>query len=59
LTAAGDRLTGNATAVEIAELPDIVRGYEEIKMRNVTAYRERLALLRVELSAQAPHATVS
>jgi indolepyruvate ferredoxin oxidoreductase len=48
-----------ATAVEIAELPDIVRGYEEIKMRNVTAYRERLALLRVELSAQAPHATVS
>lgn len=25
----------------LAELPDIVRGYEEIKLRNVAAYRER------------------
>ena len=48
-----------ATAVEIAELPDMVRGYEEIKMRNVTKYRERLAQLRTQLLAPAPHATVS
>ena len=33
------------TAVEVAELPDMIRGYEEIKERNVEAYRERLAEL--------------
>ncbi|GAA3021243.1 indolepyruvate ferredoxin oxidoreductase family protein [Actinokineospora globicatena] len=30
-------------AVEIASLPDVVRGYEEIKLANVEIYRERLA----------------
>ncbi len=30
-------------AVEIAELPDMVRGYEDIKLRNVARYRARLA----------------
>jgi indolepyruvate ferredoxin oxidoreductase len=29
--------------VEIAGLPDLVRGYEEIKLANVARYRERLA----------------
>ncbi|WP_309029959.1 indolepyruvate ferredoxin oxidoreductase family protein [Streptomyces alfalfae] len=32
----------HATAVEIASLPDMVRGYEEVKLRNVEAYRTRL-----------------
>ncbi|WP_019873875.1 indolepyruvate ferredoxin oxidoreductase family protein [Sporichthya polymorpha] len=32
-----------AAAVEIAGLPDEVRGYEEIKLANVARYRERLA----------------
>ena len=34
------------TAVEIAQLPDLVRGYEDIKLRNVRAYRARLSELR-------------
>ncbi|MEZ5229485.1 MAG: DUF6537 domain-containing protein [Acidimicrobiales bacterium] len=33
------------TAVEIAELPDMIRGYEQIKERNVEAYRAKLAEL--------------
>ncbi|MBM7770659.1 indolepyruvate ferredoxin oxidoreductase [Actinokineospora baliensis] len=32
-------------AVRIAELPDVVRGYEEIKLANVELYREKLAEL--------------
>jgi indolepyruvate ferredoxin oxidoreductase len=27
-------------AVQIARLPDVVRGYEEIKLRNVQRFRE-------------------
>ncbi|MBS1864222.1 MAG: indolepyruvate ferredoxin oxidoreductase family protein [Actinobacteria bacterium] len=30
-------------AVELAELPDMVRGYEEVKLANVERYREQLA----------------
>ena len=33
-------------AVQIAELPDAVRGYEDIKLRNVERYREQLTQLR-------------
>jgi indolepyruvate ferredoxin oxidoreductase len=33
-------------AAQIAELPDMIRGYEEIKLGNVAAYRARLATLR-------------
>ncbi|WP_345568284.1 DUF6537 domain-containing protein [Streptomyces plumbiresistens] len=29
-------------AVELAALPDLVRGYEDIKPANVATYRERL-----------------
>ncbi|GAA1874820.1 indolepyruvate ferredoxin oxidoreductase family protein [Pseudonocardia ailaonensis] len=36
----------HATAVEIAALPDLVRGYEEVKLASVERYRERLAALR-------------
>ncbi|CDO86141.1 indolepyruvate ferredoxin oxidoreductase family protein [Mycobacterium triplex] len=47
----------HATAVEIAELPDMVRGYEDIKMRNVAKYRERLAELLAQLMASSDPAT--
>jgi indolepyruvate ferredoxin oxidoreductase len=42
-----DGLTSDnhAAAVEIAALPDMIRGYEDIKLRNVAAYRERVAAL--------------
>ncbi|MFJ9713230.1 indolepyruvate ferredoxin oxidoreductase family protein [Streptomyces sp. NPDC101234] len=33
-------------AMEIAQLPDLVRGYEHIKLGNVEAYRQRLVELR-------------
>jgi indolepyruvate ferredoxin oxidoreductase len=46
-----DRLhRGNHEKVlEIAALPDMVRGYEDIKLRNVAAFRERAAELTAEL----------
>ncbi|OUC90297.1 indolepyruvate ferredoxin oxidoreductase [Streptosporangium minutum] len=34
---------------ELAELPEVIRGYEHVKMRNVAAYRERAAALLAEL----------
>jgi len=40
-------------AVEIAELPDLVRGYEQIKLAGVERFRARAADLRVRL-AHAP-----
>ena len=47
----GLSLDNHALAVEIAGLPDLVRGYEEIKLRNVGAYRGRMAELLAEFSA--------
>jgi indolepyruvate ferredoxin oxidoreductase len=41
-----------ALAAEIANLPDIVRGYEDVKMRNVATYREKLKQLRDRFDAQ-------
>ncbi|MCP4961520.1 MAG: indolepyruvate ferredoxin oxidoreductase family protein [Actinomycetia bacterium] len=42
----GSLSAGNyEAAVEVAELPDMVRGFEAIKERNVEAYRARLAEL--------------
>ena len=41
-----------ATAAQVAQLaglPDLVRGYESLKMANVTRYRERLAEVRSAL----------
>ena len=40
-------------AVQIAALPDMVRGYEEIKLATVRAYHEKLAELRAEFAAAA------
>jgi len=37
------------TAVELCALPDVIRGYEEIKLRNVDRFRERAAALRAAL----------
>jgi indolepyruvate ferredoxin oxidoreductase len=49
----------HALAVEIAGLPGLVRGYEEIKLRAVDAYRERtaelLARYRGGLAAARPY----
>ncbi|MFR9805171.1 indolepyruvate ferredoxin oxidoreductase family protein [Pseudonocardia sp. RS010] len=36
--------------LELASLPDTIRGYEEIKLRNVDAYRERLRQLSDRIS---------
>jgi indolepyruvate ferredoxin oxidoreductase len=38
-----------ALAVRLAELPDGVRGYEDVKMRNVESYHQSLAELRAQL----------
>ncbi|MGH3265221.1 MAG: indolepyruvate ferredoxin oxidoreductase family protein, partial [Trebonia sp.] len=38
-------------AVQVAALPDMIRGYEEIKLANVRAYHEKLAELRGEFAA--------
>jgi indolepyruvate ferredoxin oxidoreductase len=40
-------------AVRIAALPDLVRGYEDIKLATVRTYREKLAGLRAEFAASA------
>jgi indolepyruvate ferredoxin oxidoreductase len=52
-----DQLTGRlspataALAVKLAALPDMVRGYEDVKLRNVEAYHQSLAELRGQLDA--------
>ncbi len=38
-------------AVQIAALPDMVRGYEDVKLATVRAYHEKLAELRAEFAA--------
>jgi indolepyruvate ferredoxin oxidoreductase len=40
-------------AVQLAELPDVVRGYEDVKLRNVESYRRSMAELRAQLAASA------
>ncbi|HXT88052.1 MAG TPA: DUF6537 domain-containing protein, partial [Trebonia sp.] len=40
----------HALAVEIAALPDIIRGYEHIKLANVRTYHEKLTELRAEFA---------
>jgi indolepyruvate ferredoxin oxidoreductase len=42
-----------ALAVRLASLPDAVRGYEEVKLRNVESYHRSLAELRAQLDAPA------
>jgi indolepyruvate ferredoxin oxidoreductase len=38
-----------ADVAELAGLPDLVRGYEDVKLRSVAAYRSRLAEVRARL----------
>jgi indolepyruvate ferredoxin oxidoreductase len=45
-------------AVQVAALPDLVRGYEEIKLATVRAYHEKLAELRAEFTASTSPAPV-
>jgi indolepyruvate ferredoxin oxidoreductase len=45
-------------AVQVAALPDMVRGYEEIKLATVRAYHEKLAELRAEFAASTAPAPV-
>ena len=45
-----------ATAAKLAALPDMIRGYEQIKIANVRDYRAELARLRDELTTH-PAAT--
>jgi indolepyruvate ferredoxin oxidoreductase len=40
--------------LELCELPDLVRGYEDIKLANVDRYRERLGELRAAIAAGEP-----
>jgi indolepyruvate ferredoxin oxidoreductase len=42
------------TAVELLELPDLIRGYEEIKLRNVVLYRKRAEGILKRLRAGKP-----
>jgi indolepyruvate ferredoxin oxidoreductase len=42
------------TAVELFELPDLIRGYEDIKLRNVALYRKRAEAIRRRLRAGKP-----
>ena len=46
----GKDATWRATAVALAELPDMVRGYEHVKLDNVERYREEMARLRSALT---------
>jgi indolepyruvate ferredoxin oxidoreductase len=41
-------------AVRAAELPDIVRGYEGVKLGNVARFRKEVERLMSELRMQAP-----
>ena len=60
--AGGEALDGltpdtHATAVELCELPDMVRGYEDIKLESVERFRERAQELREELRSSDASAT--
>jgi indolepyruvate ferredoxin oxidoreductase len=51
--------TGNHDlAIQIAALPDQIRGYEDIKLDTVRAYHEKLAGLRAEFAASSSPALV-
>ena len=44
----------HGTALELLELPDVIRGYEEIKLRNVVLYRKRADAILKRLRAGKP-----
>ncbi|MER6159324.1 DUF6537 domain-containing protein [Streptomyces sp. NPDC001868] len=52
-----ERDANHGLAVTIAGLPDEVRGYEQVRLDNVTRYRQRLNDLRLELKRSHPVST--
>ena len=44
----------HATVLDLFELPDVIRGYEEIKLRNVMLFRKRAEGIRKRLAAGKP-----
>jgi indolepyruvate ferredoxin oxidoreductase len=44
----------HAAALELLELPDLIRGYEEIKLRNVVMFRKRAHAIEKRLAAGKP-----
>jgi indolepyruvate ferredoxin oxidoreductase len=44
----------HATALELLELPDLIRGYEDIKLRNVVMFRKRATAIEKRLAAGKP-----
>ena len=48
-----ERLTPDthATPLELLELPDVIRGYEEIKLRNIVLFRKRADVILKRLRA--------
>jgi indolepyruvate ferredoxin oxidoreductase len=44
------RASDHGVAVDLARLPDMVRGYDEVKMRNVDLYHQQMGRLRAQLS---------
>ena len=53
--AAGLDEAGYDRAVAVAEAAELVRGYEEVKLRSVQAYRARRAELGLPLSGDVLH----
>ena len=49
----------HATVLELLELPDVIRGYEEIKLRNVVLFRKRAETLRRRLQSRLAACVVS
>jgi indolepyruvate ferredoxin oxidoreductase len=47
-------LQNHALAVRVAELPDIVRRYEDVKLGNVARYRKEFEQLMSELRMEVP-----
>ena len=44
----------HGVVAELAELPDVIRGYEDIKLRNVERFRARAAELREQIARGEP-----
>jgi indolepyruvate ferredoxin oxidoreductase len=42
----------HATVARIADLPDVIRGYEDIKLRSVERFREEAARLEAQLTSR-------
>lgn len=42
--------SNHAVALELAQLPDVVRGYDDVKLDNVKTYKEQLTRLRARLT---------